>query len=64
MTGYAAYRVKGDWTEHGEPDGTLTVEEVRADDPAYASLWKCCSRSIWSGRSAPMSSPTTRCSTC
>jgi predicted acetyltransferase len=41
VTGYAAYRVKGSWTEHGEPDGTITVEEVRAaTTPAYASLWR------------------------
>ena len=41
VTGYAAYRVKGDWTDHGEPAGTLTVEEVRAaTPPAYASLWR------------------------
>jgi predicted acetyltransferase len=41
VTGYAAYRVKGDWTDHGEPDGTLTVEEVRgAPAPAYAALWR------------------------
>ena len=41
VTGYAAYRVKGDWTDHGEPDGTITVEEVRAaTTPAYASLWR------------------------
>src|SRR5688572_3578109 len=41
VTGYAAYRVKGAWTEHGEPDGTITVEEVRAaTTPAYAALWR------------------------
>jgi predicted acetyltransferase len=41
VTGYAAYRVKGDWTDHGEPAGTLTVEEVRAATaPAYAALWR------------------------
>jgi predicted acetyltransferase len=41
VTGYAAYRVKGHWTDDGEPDGTLTVEEVRAaTTPAYASLWR------------------------
>ena len=41
VTGYAAYRVKGSWTEHGEPDGTLTVEEVRGATPqAYAALWR------------------------
>jgi predicted acetyltransferase len=41
VTGYAAYRMKGRWTDSGEPDGTLIVEEVRASTtPAYASLWK------------------------
>jgi predicted acetyltransferase len=41
VTGYAAYRLKGAWTDAGEPDGTLIVEEVRASStPAYASLWK------------------------
>jgi predicted acetyltransferase len=40
VTGYAAYRVKDSWTDTGEPDGTLTVEEVRArSTPAYAALW-------------------------
>ncbi|HEY0401806.1 MAG TPA: GNAT family N-acetyltransferase [Blastococcus sp.] len=41
VTGYAAYRMKAGWTDGGEPDSTLTVEEVRAlSTPAYASLWK------------------------
>jgi predicted acetyltransferase len=41
VTGYAAYRMKAGWTDGGEPDGTTTVEEVRAiTTPAYASLWK------------------------
>ncbi|MDK3256724.1 GNAT family N-acetyltransferase [Blastococcus capsensis] len=41
VTGYAAYRVKDSWTDTGEPDGTLTVEEVRATSaPAYAALWQ------------------------
>jgi len=41
VTGYASYRMKESWTETGHPDGTLTVEEVRAlSTPAYASLWK------------------------
>ena len=41
VTGYAAYRVKSAWTDAGEPDGTLIVEEVRATStPAYASLWR------------------------
>ncbi len=40
-TGYAAYRVKSGWTDGGEPDGTLTVEEVRGLTPsAYAALWQ------------------------
>jgi predicted acetyltransferase len=41
VTGYAAYRMKAGWTDGGEPDGTLTVDEVRATStPAYASLWR------------------------
>ncbi|MGY1631265.1 GNAT family N-acetyltransferase [Geodermatophilus sp. SYSU D01186] len=41
VTGYAAYRVRNAWTDGGEPDGTLTVEEVRATGtPAYAALWR------------------------
>ncbi|TYP87611.1 GNAT family N-acetyltransferase [Blastococcus xanthinilyticus] len=41
VTGYAAYRVTDTWTDTGEPDGTLTVEEVRATStPAYAALWQ------------------------
>ncbi|MBB3082659.1 GNAT family N-acetyltransferase [Geodermatophilus sabuli] len=41
VSGYAAYRVKDAWTDGGEPDGTLTVEEVRATGtPAYAALWQ------------------------
>jgi predicted acetyltransferase len=41
VTGYAAYRMTGKWTDAGEPDGTLKVEEVRAlSTPAYAALWK------------------------
>jgi predicted acetyltransferase len=40
VTGYAAYRVKSAWTDSAEPDGTLTVEDVRATStPAYAALW-------------------------
>jgi predicted acetyltransferase len=40
VTGYAAYRVKASWTDTSEPDGTLTVEEIRATStPAYAALW-------------------------
>ncbi|MPQ97384.1 GNAT family N-acetyltransferase [Modestobacter sp. I12A-02628] len=41
VTGYAAYRLKAVWTEGNEPDGVLTVEEVRAATPAaYAALWQ------------------------
>ncbi|WP_448613622.1 GNAT family N-acetyltransferase [Modestobacter sp. URMC 112] len=41
VTGYARYRVKSSWTDTSEPDGTLTVEEVRALTPAaYAALWR------------------------
>jgi predicted acetyltransferase len=41
VTGYATYRVKASWTDNSEPDGTLTVGEVRALTPAaYASLWR------------------------
>jgi predicted acetyltransferase len=41
VSGYAASRMKAGWTDSGEPDGTLIVEEVRAlSTPAYASLWK------------------------
>jgi predicted acetyltransferase len=41
VTGYACYRVKPAWTDAGEPDGTLTVQEVRATGtPAYAALWR------------------------
>ena len=41
VTGYGAYRLTAGWTETGEPDGTLTVEEVRATSTAaYASLWQ------------------------
>src|SRR3954468_5671872 len=41
VTGYASYRVKSGWTGTGEPDGTLTVVEVRASGtPAYAALWR------------------------
>src|SRR3954468_1582910 len=41
VTGYATYRVKAVWTDTGEPDGTLTVEEVRAaGTSAYAALWR------------------------
>jgi predicted acetyltransferase len=41
VTGYASYRVKSSWTEGGEPEGTLLVQEVRAlSTPAYAALWQ------------------------
>jgi predicted acetyltransferase len=41
VTGYAAYRLKAGWTDAGEPDGTLLVQEVRAlSTAAYASLWR------------------------
>lgn len=40
-TGYAAYRVRSGWTDAGQPDGTVVVEEVRAlTPPAYAALWR------------------------
>ncbi|KGH45263.1 GCN5 family acetyltransferase [Modestobacter caceresii] len=41
VTGFASYRVRAAWTDTSEPDGTLTVEEVRASSPtAYAALWR------------------------
>ena len=41
VTGYAAWRMKGTWTDGGEPDGTLIVDEVRAGSTqAYAALWQ------------------------
>src|SRR4051812_18633711 len=41
VTGYAAYRLKGKTTDTGEPDGVVTVQDVRAVHPAaYASLWR------------------------
>ncbi|MGY1836385.1 GNAT family N-acetyltransferase [Blastococcus sp. SYSU DS0510] len=41
VTGYAAYRVKGAWSDAGEPEGTVIVQEVRATStPAYAALWQ------------------------
>ncbi|MFQ1000759.1 GNAT family N-acetyltransferase [Modestobacter sp. SSW1-42] len=41
VTGYATYRVKAEWTDTGEPEGVLTVGEVRAATPAaYAALWR------------------------
>jgi predicted acetyltransferase len=41
VSGYAAYRVKGRWTDSGETDGTLLVTDLRADRPAaHAALWR------------------------
>ena len=41
VTGYATYRTKADWSDAGEPMGTLAVEDVRATTPAaYAALWQ------------------------
>jgi predicted acetyltransferase len=41
VTGYATYRVKSSWSQTSEPEGTLTVGEVRAMTPAaYAALWR------------------------
>ncbi|SNS37644.1 Predicted acetyltransferase [Geodermatophilus pulveris] len=41
VTGYASFRVRAAWTDDGEPDGTLDVEEVRGlTPPAYAALWR------------------------
>jgi predicted acetyltransferase len=41
VTGYATYRVKSGWNDGAEPEGTLTVGEVRAMTPAgYAALWR------------------------
>jgi predicted acetyltransferase len=41
VTGYASYRVKSAWTETGEPDHTVLVDDVRAQTPpAYAALWQ------------------------
>jgi predicted acetyltransferase len=41
VTGYATYRVKASWSDTSEPEGTLTVGEVRALAPAaYAALWR------------------------
>ncbi|PRY19999.1 GNAT family N-acetyltransferase [Pseudosporangium ferrugineum] len=38
-TGYAVWRVKGEWNEHG-PDAEVRVREVVAADPeAYRALW-------------------------
>jgi predicted acetyltransferase len=41
VTGAAAYRVKSGWSDAGEPEGELRVEDVRASSPAaYAALWE------------------------
>jgi predicted acetyltransferase len=41
VTGYVHYRLKGREDERSDPDGTLTVGEVRATTPAaYAALWR------------------------
>ena len=40
VTGYASYRIRGAWTDTGEPDGAVLVDDVRAlGTPAYARLW-------------------------
>ncbi|MBN1097859.1 GNAT family N-acetyltransferase [Blastococcus sp. TML/C7B] len=40
-TGYATYRRKARWSDTSEPEGELTVGEVRAATPAgYAALWR------------------------
>lgn len=40
-TGYATYRRKAAWSESSEPEGEITVDEVRAATPAaYAALWQ------------------------
>jgi predicted acetyltransferase len=41
VTGYASYRLKSVWTDEGEPDGKISVGEVRSTTPpAYAALWQ------------------------
>jgi predicted acetyltransferase len=59
VTGYATYRLKAKWTDEGEPDGSLTVGEVRALTPAaYAALWKfLLSHDLVRTVNAPMASP-------
>ena len=40
-TGYATYRRTSAWSESSEPQGEITVDEVRASTPAaYAALWQ------------------------
>ncbi|SHF90342.1 GNAT family N-acetyltransferase [Geodermatophilus nigrescens] len=41
VTGHAAYRVRSRWTDDGEADGTVLVDDVRARSTAgYAALWR------------------------
>ncbi len=41
VTGYAAHRVRSRWSDDGQPDGTVEVEEVRSATPAaHAALWR------------------------
>lgn len=41
VTGYATYRLRGGWSATNDPEGTLSVEEVRGlTPPAYAALWR------------------------
>lgn len=41
IRGYALFRVKSAWTDHGLPDGELRLSELYAADPAaYAALWR------------------------
>jgi predicted acetyltransferase len=41
VTGYASYRLKSVWTDDGEPDGKISVNDVRSTTPAaYAALWQ------------------------
>ncbi len=41
VTGYASYRLKSVWTDDSEPDGKISVGEVRSTTPpAYAALWQ------------------------
>jgi predicted acetyltransferase len=40
VTGYATYRLRAAWSATNDPEGTLTVEDVRGLTPAaYAALW-------------------------
>ncbi len=41
VTGYAAHRVRARWSDDGQPDGTVVVEELRSATPqAHAALWR------------------------